>query len=485
MADKLLSIDFFNGGLSSGSKIGLKGSFRWAQGCDIHSDPDRLQIMPKSTKDSGAIVTDLVLFGTNNTVNANRYFLGDAGCLYKRTSGGSWSKLSTYTDAQGMGFFSGTNQVFFVSGNVEYRLSPASGVIATGRSLNSTTWHPVEAFLDKVFLGNGRELISTDGSNIDYDSTTVGGGITIDFNYSMKVLKNIGNWLFIGANSDNSSDARYFLWDGVSEDYNYARSLKGEDGINAVEVADDGTVLVHAGKQGHVYQLVGIDAPLEKMKALPRIEKSKTIEVYPGSTANYQGHCLFGLSTGTSVTAERGVYSYTSTDRNYSKVFNMDYAISTGTTTGITLQIGCLLSANTNELFVGWRDDTTYGVDLIDGTGVQATALLETLIHDDNSPYRRKYYKKFKVKLAGDLRTGEVITLYYKADRATTGGDDDDGWITIGTLDFSVGGAINVKRFKPDIKAYELEVKTAFANSGSTAPSVDSLIVGFSDESLV
>ncbi|KKK86322.1 hypothetical protein LCGC14_2764410, partial [marine sediment metagenome] len=368
MAEKLLSINYFNGGLSSGSKIGLRGSFRWGQGLDIHSDPDRLQVMPKSTKDSGSIVTDLVLFGTNNTVNANRYFLGDAGKLYKRTSSGTWSVVNTYTNAQGMSFFSGTNKVFFVSGNTEYQLDPSGDSVDSGRSLNSATWHPVEAFLDKVFLGNGRELISTDASNINYDSTTTGGGITIDHNYKMRVLKNIGNWLFIGATSDNSSDARYFLWDGFSDDYNYARSLKGEDGINAVEVADDGTVLIHAGKQGHVYQLVSVDAPLKKLKELPRIEKSKTIEVYPGSTANYQGRTLFGLSSGTSVTAERGVYSYTSTDKNYSKTFNMEYAISTGTTTGITLQIGCLLSANTNDLFIAWRDGATYGMDLFDGT---------------------------------------------------------------------------------------------------------------------
>ena len=127
---------------------------------------------------------------------------------------------------------------------------------------------------------------------------------------------------------------------------------------------------------------------------------------------------------------------------------------------------------------MSWRDGAGYGVDLIDGTGVQATALLETLIHDDNAPYRRKYYKKFKVKLAGNLASGEVITLYYKADRALT-------WTEIGTLDFSSDGAINVKRFKPDFKAFELEVRMAFANSGSTAPSVDNLIVGFSDEPLV
>ena len=478
MADKILLINGFNGGLASGSKRGIANSFRWGQGLDIHSDPDVLGVKPASTKDSGSTVTDLPLFAATNTVNANTYFLGDTGNLYKRTSAGVWSNPKTFTNAQGMGFFSGTNLIYIVSDNRQHTLNPSDDSTTTGRILNSATWHPIESFLDKVFTGNGRELVSTDASAIDADSTTQGGGITIDFNYSIRCLKNIGNWLFIGATSDNSSDARYFLWDGVSNDYNYSRTLKGEDGINAVNLLDDGTILINAGKQGNLYQLTGIDAPLVKVKKVPRIETSKTIEVYPGSVANHQGNALFGLSTGTSLTAERGVYSYTSTDKNYPKVSNLDYAISTGTTTGVNLKIGAILSANTTDLYVGWKDGSDYGVDKIDGTGVQATAIYESLIHDDGQPFRIKHYKNFKVKLAGNLASGEVITLSYKADRAST-------WTDIGTLDFSADGAINVKRFKPDIKTFDLEVKLAIANASTTSPSIDDVIVVFSTEPLI
>ena len=477
MADKILLLNIFNGGLSSGSKRGLAGSFRWGQGLDIHSDPDVLGVSPASTKDSGTTITDLPLFATNNTVNTNKYFLGDAGALYKRTSAGVWSKLSTYTNAEGMGFFSGTDLIYFVSGDVQYTLDPSSDAITTGRTLNSATWHPVEAFLDKIFTGNGRELVSTDASAIDYDSETQGGGITIDFNYSIRCLKNIGNWMFIGATSNNSSDARYFLWDGVSQDYNYSRTLKGEDGINAVSLLDDGTILIYAGKQGNLYQLTGIDSPLVKVKQLPRIEGSKTIEVYPGSVTNHQGNALFGLSTGTSLTAGRGVYSYTSTDKNYPKVANFDYAISTGTTTGVDLKIGALLSANTTDLFVAWKDGSNYGVDKIDGTGVQAVTVFESLIHDDLQPFRKKHYKNFKIKLAGDLATGEVITFYYKADRGT--------WTSLGTLDFSADAGITEKRFKPDIKAFDMEVKVVTANASGTAPRIDDIIVVFDSEPLI
>lgn len=477
MTDNILLINNFSGGISSGSRRGLSGSFRFGTGLNIHEDPDVLKISPVSTKESGSTVVDLPLFACTNTVNTNIYLFGDAGNVYKRTSAGAYSVLNTYTTAQGAGYFSGTNEIFFVDNNQEYRLDPSNDSITTNRELNTADWHPIEAFLDKVFIGNGRELISTDASDIDYDSDTIGGGITIEFNYKMRCLKNIGDWLFIGAESDNSSAAKFYLWDGVSEDWNYGRTLKGEDGINAVEVSDDGTVLISAGKQGRIYQLVGLSSSLAKLKVIPRIEKDKTIEVYPGSMTNYQGAIRFGLSSGTSTTAERGIYSYTSNDKNYPKVLNMDYAISTATTTGTTTQIGCVMAANTTELLVGWRDDDSYGVDLIDGSGVQATALYESLAHDAGRPFQRKYYKNFKINLARALRTGEVITLYYKADN----GD----WTSIGTMDYSVDGAVTFKRFKHDIKAGSLEVKLRFANASGTASEVDSILILFSLEDLI
>lgn len=470
---QILLIKNFSGGLSSGSRRGLAGSFRWGQGLDIHSDPDVLKINPASTKKSGSVVVDLPLFGVTNTVNSNIYFFGDAGKVYKNASG-TYTVVATYSGAQGAGFFSGTDKIFFTDNNTEYQLDPSNDSIEAGRELNSATWHPVEQFLDKVFIGNGRELISTDASDIDYDSDTVGGGITVEFNYKIRCLKNIGDWLFIGCESENSSAAKFYLWDGVSEDWNYGRTLKGEDGINSVEVSDDGTVLINAGKQGRIYQLVGLDSALTKIKVIPRIEKSKTIEVYPGAMTNYQGAIRLGLSSGTSATAERGIYSYTSHDKNYPKVLNMDYAISTGTTTGTTTQIGCLLSANTTDLYVGWRDNTSYGIDLIDGTGVQATAKYESLAHDAGRAFQRKHYKNFKITLARALRTGEVITLSYKKD----GGS----WTDISTMDYSSDGAVKFKSFKPDIKARTLEIKLTYALSGSTAPEVDSILSIFSLE---
>jgi len=474
----ILNINSFSGGISSGSKIGLAGSFRFGQGLDIHSDPDILAVSPATTKDSASVVVDLPVFGTTNTVNTNIYFLGNAGKLYRNASG-TYTIVNTYSTAQGMGFFTGTNEVIFCSGDTEYMLNPATDAVSTGRTLETADFHPVEAFLDKVFIGNGREIISTDGSGIDYDSDTEGGGIGIEFGYKVRCLKNLGDWLFIGATADNSSNARYYLWDGVSDNYNYAKTLKGEDGINSCEVSDDGAVVISAGKNGNIYRLTGLDTTLAKIKTIPLVGAGSTIEVYPQAMANHQGRVLLGLSAGTSTTAKRGVYSWASHSSQYAKTLNCEYAISTGTITGTTTQIGCLLSVNTTALYIGWRDGSTYGIDKVDGTGTQATADYQSLIFDAGKPFLRKFFKLFKITLAKVLATGEVITLSYKKDR----GD----WTTIGTIDYSVDGAVFEKTFKPAnvLKCRELEIRLAIANASTTAPDIDNIAIEYDEEKLI
>ena len=46
-------------------------------------------------------------------------------------------------------------------------------------------------------------------------------------------------------------------------------------------------------------------------------------------------------------------------------------------------------------------------------------------------------------------------------------------------------GDIKEKRFKHDVKANMLEIKLVFAQSGSTAPEVDSIVIVFTEEDLI
>src|SRR4030043_1060715 len=101
MARKIIPIDRYAGGLSDADKEGLTASFLRAERCDYRTDPGKLLILPRTTKDSGTMVTDLIL--DRGRVGTSHYFYGDTGNIYKRTSSSVWTNERTVANSHGNG----------------------------------------------------------------------------------------------------------------------------------------------------------------------------------------------------------------------------------------------------------------------------------------------------------------------------------------------------------------------------------------------
>jgi len=465
-------IEKFSGGISTGSKRGPEGSFFYGQNLDIHSDPDLLQVNVKTTKDSGSIVTDLPLFMSSEGVNNDIYAIGDTGNFYKKTSG-SWSKLRTLGggNAEGARYFN--DLIYYASGDQLGTYNPSSGAFNEGyQSLNAANQHPMARFLDKIVVGNGQYLASVDGSGI-WNETQ----LQVDNDYKVKSVDVAGggNLLLVGTERTDKTDAKLFTWDGYGTNYIDVATIR-ENGINAI-IADDATILVNAGVRGNFYQYTGRN--LADVKTIPSIERNKTGLVLPGSVANYQKDPIFGMSTGTSTTVARGVYSWTSAEKNYPKVLNLEYTPSHGNLTGATNEIGGLFSEGENELYIGWRNGSTYGIDLVDGSGIASTAEYQTLVYDADAPQYIKFFSDVKIVLARALRTGEKIDVYYDTNRSGS-------WtkITDATMDFAVDGAITKKSTDLKVRTTAFQLKLVFTITGSTSPAVDAIITKFSKEGL-
>jgi hypothetical protein len=460
----------FNGGLSTGDKRGVAGSFWYGQNLDIHSNPDQLQVGAVATKDSGSVIVDLPMFMASSGVNNDIYALGNLGNFYKKASG-AWTKLRTLGGAtgKGMGYFN--EMVYYASGSNLGTYNPATAAFNESyQALNDADWHPMCNFLDKIIVGNGQYLLSVDASGI-INSTQ----LTLDNDYKVKSIDVVGggNWLLIGTERTDGTDAKLFMWDGFSTNYNDVVTIR-ENGINAI-LSSDAVVLVNAGVQGNLYQFSGSN--LTSVKKIPLIEKNLTAFLYPGAVCNYQGNPLFGISGGTSLTCKRGVYSWTSAEKNYPKVLNLEYTPSHGNLTGTTRQIGSLFSEGENELYIGWRSGTDYGIDLVDGSGTATTAEYQTLIYDADSPHLIKFFSDLKITLGRALRTSEKIDVYYDLDRSGTFTQ-----ITDATIDYSVDGAVVEKSIDIKVRAREIQLKLVFTLNGNTSPAIDAIILKFSAE---
>ena len=185
---------------------------------------------------------------------------------------------------------------------------------------------------------------------------------------------------------------KIFLWDGVASRYNKFIDIT-ESGVNSL-LSIENNLLALAGTKGNIYQFTG--ERLSKVKNIPGITASEYAEIYPGAISNWKGIPHFGLaSAGTAATLVRGVYTYGHLDKNFPLALNMAYTISIGTTTGTTLQIGSVFADSPTELYVGWRDNTDYGIDLVSTTTPFATAVYTSRIFDGGDPFRRKLFKNF------------------------------------------------------------------------------------------
>jgi penicillin V acylase-like amidase (Ntn superfamily) len=59
MARKYVQIKRYSG-LSDSEKEGLQSQYLWGRSIDYRSDPTKLTILPRTTKNSGTVVVDLV-----------------------------------------------------------------------------------------------------------------------------------------------------------------------------------------------------------------------------------------------------------------------------------------------------------------------------------------------------------------------------------------------------------------------------------------
>lgn len=467
---KVWLVNQFIGGISDGSKKGVPGSFYFGQSLDYHTDPDVLNTQYAATKVSGTIVTDRVQW--IEPVDTDIYFYGNTGLFYKRTGGtGDFSILGTVSSStgQGMGYYS--DYVYLAAGTTTSRYGPISGtpsLAAWGTaSLQSDTWHPMTTFVNYLCVGNGRYLGTWDGTDWTYNK------ITLPTGYKIRALSVItGKYLAIGAwkgtNIYDSPESQVFLWNGDSTTYDDLIDVN-EGGINALSFYQS-LLYVWAGAHGNMY---GWNGNLVKLKKVAKnLEAGKYVETYPGAVSVWNGLTHFAISNSDSTTAYRGVYTYGQLNKNYPLSLNFTYPISSGTVQGTAVIIGAVKGVTPSQMYIGWQNGIVYGVDQVSSSTKYTTSRYESLIFDNQQPYKDKYGKMVKVTTQ-PLASGEAIELEYKKDNASS-------WTAFGTVSYSSDGAVTEKRFNVDWTAKEFQL--AMDMSGTlTMPKITSLEMVFEE----
>ena len=567
MAKQVWKINDWSGGYSDSPEIGIKNSFTYGQGLDIHSEPKVLKVLQKLTKESGVSpnvdVTDLIKTAVACS-DGNTYLFGDGGKIYKRTSAGVLTLK--YTDANGAILGSGEHNGYIywaTASKLSRKPIPGqadwSDVVHDWKSLTADSdYHPITVCWEELYVGCKNDLAS-----VDISGTFTSSALDLPPEERIRCLSPASSYIVLHTWKGNTiNEGRIFTWDSLGSSY-LTVSETAEVGVRASLFLKN-FLYIWAGISGNFYYFDS--QQLQLLKRLPGTYTSAIFsEVFPEAITVRDSSVLFGMSAGAGAATKLGVYGWGQYNKNYPLVLTYDYPISTGTTTsikvGIVKQIG-------NTLLVSWKDGVTitmtianpcvvswaahgqsngtpimftttgalptgitvsvyyyiriidantfnlydtaahaiaggstgriitsgtqsgvhtganYGVDKLDETAKQTIGICESVIFDNEEPFRKKRASKFTLKFR-KLPADCSFKVKYRRDYETTGGDASDGWINVGTVGESdgAGGWTNegdiVAHLEKVFEFYNVQIRLELNTNANVTPELISAFMEF------
>jgi len=426
MSKPIIEIKNFNlGGIADSLYQGASNSLYAMVGFDIHNEPGILKVNQKLTKESGETVDDFVK-KILPCSDGNTYLFGSTnGKIWKRTSAGVYSLEATASPAAGA---VGIMDAAEYQGYIYYTMQSRIGRVAVGAPTawagRDDSWatftntdadfHPLKEKNRVLYCGDANYIAQIDAGVFSANA------LDLKIPFRVKCFGEIGTDLLIGTYiTAYKNSTNIFRWNTWSLDFQVDDPIP-EIGINAF-LATDNFSIANCGKRGQLYLYTG--AQLEQFKKIPGSwSEQSALDMNPNAVFNKNGLPLFGLSyvdaTGGNP-ALQGIYSLGGYDRNYPKVLNLEWLISSGNSSKV--QIGAIEMVG-GILLVSWKDTTTgtvYGVDKLDTTAKTATAYFET----------RQFAidRKINTELSGvvayrSLPANCSINIYCKANYAASWG---------------------------------------------------------------
>lgn len=312
-----------------------------------------------------------------------------------------------------------------------------SGSVTVGASLTPKSMrlvdtrsgaHPMTDFTTFLAICNERYLSTFDGlldAPTDSDNTETSSytihKLTLPAGYEQVCVAKFDEYIvagceYRGANPEDHTRGLLVFWDGTSASFNFFVEVH-EGGVFWL-LPIKNSLYFGAGLVGEVFLYAGGD--YVKVKRLPKTSTKKYVRSTWGCATIYQGLPTFGYSRLTdSADFHSGAYTWGSRDGTSPDALNFAWPISTGTLTGTTLQIGMTKGFGT-DLFIGWRDGSSYGIDIVEPTNNPfPTAVIESLANDERKPWHIKYVRTIRVDHQA-LPAGGTIRVDHKIDQASS-----------------------------------------------------------------
>jgi len=476
-------IDQFYGGISDAEKqivrttylLEKQYQFYFAQNGDILNDAGWFTINRSTVLDSptGMITALPKWIVSGQPYTSNIYIYCADGKMFSRDANGQYKFLFQAQDSQGNGLAQWLGYLYYTTNSSVGIYGPVSSPNPATRNdsyltqgFNNTALTglaPINTDLPFLSIGHGNNLGKFDGTNWTPNQLTIPNGSYIR---SMDTANNMLSIATASGQGTLSKSVGYiFFWDGAN--YTYNNWVRADAGIDVV-LSNKNRLLSVVGANNALYTDT---SPFQSFQRFPKLRTSDRIQVLPGSATNYNGVALFGVAnTTTSSTLQQGIYHWGNRCDAYPEGLNLDYTISTGNTTNIS--IGATYSTG-QQLFIGWQDNNTgtYGVDIVSGSNpYYNSAFIEGLVIDDMRPVDDKNGLTIKCSHL-PLRAGEGIQLAFKVNR---------GSYVLSTTNNVVGSVYTKFPIIGDYAQFkEIQAKAILSSTGATSPTLTTLGVAY------
>jgi hypothetical protein len=461
---------------------------------DIFTLPGVVRLNNLLAKESASVVTNTTLWIVKDPVTAGQVFALDAGGqVYKSTdSGDTWTTVAGETaGGSGQGMMIWKDYLFVARAAALDVYGPLSGSPSWSNSWQTITsdslWHPMlVSFNDnKLYGGAGKFVFSLDeasgstfapGTASTY--TWTAQALDLPPNYRIKSLEELGNNLmcgtWMGSAIDDFEVADIFPWDRSSSSFGSPIKLK-ENGANALLTVNN-LLYIFAGIGGKIYISNGADATLAAQipSYIADTEGGKYIQFYPGAVCHYKGRVFFGLQgDGTNSIDGMGVWSLIRTANG--NILTLEHLISTGSDgSSSVVFVGAVASIARDQLIVGWKDGSSYGIDRTTNT-LRVTSYggyFVSPFYNVGSAETKRDFNQGVFSLVAPLATGQGIRIKYRTDISAS-------FTTLNTFDFATLGAVQSYFFQLNLKGldfiqFRIELTTGATN---TTPQFRSLVL--------
>jgi len=453
-------IKSFRGGISDEEDKGVAGSFKYGQCLDIHKNADTLSCQQALVKESGTIVSDLILFFVNCS-DGNTYGFGDSGKIYKRIPAGVWSLVHTDVNGKIKGAAEWNGYLYWATDTkVGRKLIPGAAdwsdaVDNWQTTLDSVDWHTMivaAGTQGALFICNGDKL-----AMVDYSGVFTSNAVKIIPNNLTKCLISDDTDVIFGSvNKDNSEEGYLWAWNSLAMNWKKRKRLPSK-GVNALVMSE--IIIAQVGLNGELFFS-------DLVNQQPIIAFPGGGYVNPGAVTTKGNLALFGVSG----SDHCGIYSYGRVRKNRVFALNLEYIPSPNILSGI--QIGAITMAG-NYLLVSWKYGTapsiTYGVDVLD-LNHKSPAIYEGLDFDAGDSSISKVFSHVTLVMKA-LPDGASVKVKYRVNKSPV-------WIPAtlgdGSETFDVAGETKAI-FNVGAKGEIYEVRVELYPCDNTSPEIISI----------